>query len=177
MSKKQSLIDIQAEITAAKAEVEEATNLNLDTQDGERELEVLFKKLENKTRGIDMFIDRIDMEIEQHNTMIKSYNMLVKAHRDKATILENTKKRILAMFKIAGLVAEGKNYKTDVRTYYLKKTEVLVEPKQIPDNLPEEYKTTEIIVKPNKAKIKRDILDGKDIEGYSIQYNDNVIRR
>ena len=182
MTKNQSLAELSNELKEAEAMLEESSFLGLETEDYEKQIDVIWQKLITKTRKLDFFFDKLDVEIDQNASVNKTYTSLSKYYKNRADTLKKKKRDLLQKFLEAGLIKKGSNFKTDFHTYYLKETqkpklEEGKEEKEVLQQLPKEYQKIEIKTVPDMEKIEEALKAGKIVPGYTLATNQTVIRR
>lgn len=160
---KRSIYNIQNDYLILMNEIE--SNEGELTEDTENRLSITKEQLEEKSVSYGYVILNYNFELEQIKAEIAR---LTKLSESKAKIQENLKTRIGDAMKKFGIT----NVKKNNLTLSFRKSEQLIIDEGA--KVPAEYivkKTTETI---DKATLKKDVKDGKEILGIHIKENNNL---
>lgn len=173
---KETLLDITEMVHSLLREIEAAEELGIDTEDEQRLLRGYMDKLVIKTKNIDMFIDQLENIHKEALSWASSYQDLSSSYREKAKSIDNTKKKLLSMFHITGLVTKGNPYRTGLRSYSLKETESVELDEELNiEEIPEEF--VRIKKEFNKSKMKDFLKEGGELPGVSLKTTSTITRR
>ncbi len=173
---KETLLELVSEKREAEEMAKMLIELDLDSEDVEKQLEEIKKRLIKKVNSIDFVYINLDVQVERLKAYKELYQDEIKKIAKKIESIEKNKDKLLQMLADAGLVEANKPLRTQYHTYSLTKTYGSVE---IIDEtqIPKEYIKTKIEQVIDLAAIRADLLAGKEIPGVQLPVKMKVRRR
>ena len=163
MKKNKSLYNIQQDYVEITQEL-----INLDgeiTPELEEKLVLNEKNLKQKSVAYMEVISNSDARILMAKAMKQRAEQVIKQEENKIKYLKD---RLLSAVKIFGPFEVG------ILKFGTRKSKTVVIDPQKVNLIPGEYKKTVVEAKPDKAKIKKALEEGKEIPGCSISHNQNL---
>jgi len=173
---KETLLELVSEKREAEEMAKILIELDLDSEDVEKQLEEIKKRLIKKVNSIDFVYINLDAQVERLKAYKELYQDEIKKITKKIESIEKNKDKLLQILADAGLVEANKPLRTQYHTYSLAKTYGSVE---IIDEtqIPKEYIKTKIEQVIDLAAIRADLLAGKEIPGVQLPVKMKVRRR
>lgn len=151
-----TLKELTNQMKETSDEVSFLIELELDTVEAEKRLEMISNKIKAKINSLDWYATNLDKERGRLELYVKLHEAEAKVAKAKIKRIDNLRTKIYNNLIVAGLIDEDKNLKTDKYTYYQ------VQGHQVDyvneDEIPNKFKTVEQKIVLNKGAVRKEAI-------------------